>query len=378
MTYEEIREEEDIGEQKYINYTLIGEQGEVRVSIQNNESDPHFPVLKINDEVIEYKTHYGEGREDSIKRSQELIFEIVKYRAVRTVPYDFGGEKCSDYVPTLNVLVFANAFIGEKFDFKEIIKDSDKITGDYINIFKDNKKSVFIMGLGHASALFVSEKGKVYSFDTYGTHQNTKFNIDTEQYDYKGGGNAQIFTLGGSDKIANSVIAIEPDNRLQGDTAACAIWTICALLEVSKYDNIEDALLKPESINEKELTCKFKLHVLNNIIKLVSCIECGTYEEFDKFIKLEQGVDIDYIIPEKSKLISDKTKRFVGKCDGWHRLRESMSPIMSQSTIEDIPIRSRSAPIFEAHNELSGILPARSSSIPPPQKPKSSMDCSFE
>ena len=364
MTYEEIYEKEDKEGQKYINYTLIGEQGEVGVSIQNNESDPHFPVLKINDEVIDYKTHCGDDREDSIKRSQELIFEIVKHRAVRTVPYDFDGEKYPDCVPTLNVLVFANAFLGEKFNYKEVVngKLDSKITKNDINDYKN--KSILINGLGHASALLVDKDGKVYSFDTYGTHQNTKFNTRTGQYDYKGGGNTQIFTLGSSYKIANSVIAIEPNNYLQGESKACAIWAICALLEVSKYDNIKDAL-DLESINEKELTCKFKPQVLNNIIKLVSCIECGAYEEFDKFIKLEQGVDIDYTIPEKSKLISSKTKELVGKYDTKRKVKKIMPPIMSQSTIKDVPTDSMSTSTPRIYSEPNSTTPQISSTPPP-------------
>ena len=368
MTYGEICEEEDTKEQKYINYTLSVEGGEVRVSIQNNENDPHFPVLKISDKVIDYKTHCGEGREDSIKRSQELIFEIVKYRAVRTVPYDFNGEKCSDCVPTLNVLVFANAFIGEKFDFKEIIEDSDKITGDYINIFKDNKKSVFIMGLGHASALFVGETGKAYSFDTYGTHQNTQFNRGTGQYDYKGGGSMEIFDPRSDGGIANSVIAIEPNNRLQGDTAACTIWTICALLEVSKYGNIEEALDSEsidENIDEKEPTRRFKPCVLNNIIKLVSCIECGTYEKFNEFIKLNKEVDMDYSIPKESKLISNETKELVVEYDRQRKVKKMMSPIMSQSTIENVPTDSMSTSTPRIYSEPNSTTSSISSTPPP-------------
>lgn len=356
MTYEEIYEKEDTEEQKYINYTLIGEQGGVRVSIQNNESDPHFPVLKINDGVIDYKTHCGEGRGDSIKRSQELIFEIVKYRAVRTVPYDFDGEKYPDCVPTLNVLVFANVFLGEKFNYKEVVneKRDSKITKNDINDYKN--KSVLINGLGHASALFVDKEGKVYSFDTYGTHQYKDIDYKAKEED-RTRVNKSIGTI-------SRAIAIEPNNRLQGDTTACTIWTVCALLEVNKYDNIEDAL-DLGSIDETELTCKFKPHVLNNIIKLVSCIECGTYEEFDRFIKLEQGVDIDYNIPEESNLISNETKELVGEYDTKRKVKKIIPPIISQSTIENVPTDSMSTPTSRISGEQNGVTHSRSSTPPP-------------
>lgn len=180
----------------------------------------------------------------------------------------------------------------------------------------------------------------------------------------KVGGNAQIFTLGGSDKIANSVIAIEPDNRLQGDTAACAIWTICALLEVSKYDNIKEAL-DLGSIDRKGCTCRFKPCVLNNIIKLVSCIECGTYEKFNEFIKLNKEVDMDYSIPKESKLISNETKELVVEYDRQRKVKKMMSPIMSQSTIEDVPTDSMSTPTPRIYSEPNSTTSSISSTPPP-------------
>ena len=94
MTYEEIHEKEDTKERKYINYTLIGEQGEVRVSIQNNESDQYFPVLKINDGVIEFKT------------DNQLLFEFTiqevnnTRRIIDYISLDLHNTDCTNNVMT--------------------------------------------------------------------------------------------------------------------------------------------------------------------------------------------------------------------------------------------------------------------------------------
>lgn len=279
-------------------------------------------------------------------------------------PHIVDGKVHIDFMPTEYIVHFADAFLGEKFNYKEIRngKSDSKITKNNINDYKN--KSVLINGLGHASALFVDRESNVYSFDTLGTHQNTRFNEGTGRCDYKGGGSMEIFDPKSNGGIANSVIVIEPDNRLQGDTAACAIWTICALLEVSKYSNIEEAL-DLESIDKKELTCKFKPHVLNNIIKLVSCIECGRYGEFDRFIKFNKEVDIDYPIPEESKLISSEIKKMVGEYDRQRKVKKIMPPIMSQSTIKNVSTDSMSTSTPRIYSEPNSTTPQISSTPPP-------------
>ena len=253
------------------------------------------------------------------------IFSMVQSKIPSIIPRIVNGEVHIDFMPTEYILSFANAFLGEKFNYKEIGngKSDSKITKNDIN--NNENKSILINGLGHASALLVDKDGKVYSCDTYGTHQNTQFNRGTGQYDYKGGGSMEIFDPRSDGGIANSAIAIEPNNYLQGESKACAIWTICALLEVSKYGNIEEALDSEsidENIDEKELTRRFKPCVLNSIIKLVSCIECGTYEQFNEFIKLNKEVDIDYTIPEQSNLISNETKELVVKYDTQRKVKK--------------------------------------------------------
>lgn len=114
------------------------------------------------------------------------IFSMVQSKIPSIIPHIIEDEIYIEFMPTEYILSFANTFLGEKFNYKEIGngKLDSKITKNDIN--NNENKSILINGLGHASALFVDRDSKVYSFDTLGTHQNTKFNTYTEQYDYKG------------------------------------------------------------------------------------------------------------------------------------------------------------------------------------------------
>ncbi len=163
---------------------------------------------------------------------------------------------------------------------------------------------ILFSALTHASTLIVISN-KYYLFDTLEHHQKMMFNRSGRSVHV---GNPEIFqNLSASINVINPFVSrIQDTDSLQGPSNSCAIWTICAYLELSKFKNLSNALV----LTPTNLDCQavFTETVFKNIGKMVSYLsdyqKDSKVHEFDNFILAEANAEINYKIPEKPMFIN--------------------------------------------------------------------------